>query len=475
MTAPYVGRPADAIHEALDRGLHRLAALGGDLVEHANSIGTILWSPPRVVIVGRLKAGKSTLVNALIGAPVAETAALEATNVVTVYQDGAPSRAEVVGLDGRRHHVAVQPRQRPQLPLPTTDIAFVDRWLPSAALRALTLIDTPGLSTLTVANDAATRRVTIDGFEQTRTASVDADAAVFMFDAAPRRDEIEFLSKLPLTPLNVLGVLSRADSFGEGALGRRDSLEHAREHATRLTSQLSESVSAVLPISGLMAQTSHTGMLTEQLTEALARLRGMGTLDVVRLFDGDADSVLPVQLREQLLGLVGEYGVLHGRQIATNGAAALNHWLAARSGIADLHHALTASVTRFAILHRAHRILDRLDQLAFSHPARDRIRSLAAELRTEPALHPVAVMEDYQRMLRTDPLAAVTEELRTILTATSAAGQVGLPADAPAHAVNAEARRRLGMAQQRSLSTVSAAEDAAIVTLIRSYTPLITR
>ena len=56
----------DPVHAVLDRGLRQLAGLGGDLVEHANSIGTILWSPPRVVIVGRLKAGKSTLVNALV-------------------------------------------------------------------------------------------------------------------------------------------------------------------------------------------------------------------------------------------------------------------------------------------------------------------------------------------------------------------------------------------------------------------------
>ncbi|PBI89385.1 hypothetical protein BKP42_57980 [Rhodococcus erythropolis] len=57
-----------AVRTALDRGLHSLAALGGDLVDHANRIGAILWSPPRVVIVGRLKAGKSTLVNADRGA-----------------------------------------------------------------------------------------------------------------------------------------------------------------------------------------------------------------------------------------------------------------------------------------------------------------------------------------------------------------------------------------------------------------------
>ncbi|WAC57051.1 GTPase [Gordonia sp. SL306] len=475
MNAPRPGARVDTdpVHATLDHGLHQLASLGGDLAAHANAIGTILWSPPRVVIVGRLKAGKSTLVNALIGAPVAETAALEATNVVTVYQDGSPSRAEVVGVDGRRHPVAVHRDHAIRLPLETPNIQFVDRWLPSAALRQLTLIDTPGLSTLTVANDSATRRVMIDGFEQTRTASIDADAAVFLFDAAPRSDEIDFLSQLPFTPLNMLGVLSRADSFGEGALGRVDPLSHAARHATRMADRLSDTVSAVVPISGLMAQTSHTGMLTEQLAGALARLQGMAPLDVVRTFDNDdADSVLPLPMREHLLGLLGEYGVLNGRQIAAGGAAALNAWLTERSGVGGLHRALNASTARFAILHRAHRILARLDQLAFTHPAREHIRSLTMQLRSSPALHLVSVLEDYQRMLRTDPQATVTEELHTILVATSAAGRVGLPDQAPAHAVSAEARRRLATAQQRSLATSSAAEDAAIVTLVRTYTPL---
>ncbi|MDY6809716.1 MAG: GTPase [Actinomycetota bacterium] len=465
----------DPVHATLDRGLHQLAALGGDLATHANSIGAILWSPPRVVIVGRLKAGKSTLVNALIGAPVAETAALEATNTVTVYQDGSPSRAEVVGVDGRRHPVAVGAHPRVSLPLPTPDIAYVDRWLPSAALRRLTLIDTPGLSTLTVANDAATRRATIDGFEQTRGASIDADAAVFLFDAAPRTDEIDFLSQLPFTPLNMLGVLSRADSFGEGPFGRRDPLGHAAEHAVRMARQLSATVSTVVPISGLMAQTSHTGMLTEQHAAALGRLRSMPALEVIRTFDTDeADEILPLSVRVQLLGLLGEYGVLNGREIAAGGAAALNAWLTDRSGIGGLMRALDATTTRFAILHRAHRILARLDQLAFTHPAREQIRSLAAQLRATPALHPVTVLEDYQRMLRTDPQAAVTDELRTVLTATTPAGRLGLPDEAPPPAVAAEAARRLAHAQQRSLATGSAAEDAALVTLIRTYTTLTT-
>lgn len=469
MTAP------DPIHGALDAGLHHLASLGGDLPHHANEIGAILWSPPRIVVVGRLKAGKSTLVNALIGAPVAETAALEATNVVTVYQDGSPSRAEVVGLDGARHPVGVHHDRVTRLPLESPEIRYVDRWLPSAALRRMTLIDTPGLSTLTTANDAATRRVMIDGFEQTQGASVDADAAVFLFDAEPRADEVEFLSSLPFTPLNMVGVLSRADAFGLGALGPRDPIAHAAEHSQRLAGRLSNLVSTVVPISGLMAQTSHTGKLTEHHAAALARLEPLSRIDILRVFDDDAaPSDVPLPMRIELLELLGEYGVLNGRTIAKSGAAALNAWLAERSGVGRLTGQLESSTSRFAVLHRAHRILERLDRLAFTHPARDQIRSIAAGLRTTPALHLVTVMEDYQRMLATDPRAAATEELGTILAATSIPERVGLPADAPAHAVVAEAHRRLATAQQRSLATSSAAEDAALVTLIRTYTDLTT-
>lgn len=465
----------DPIHVALDRGLRQLAALGGDCVAQANSIGAILWSPPRVVVVGRLKAGKSTLVNALIGAPVAETAALEATNVVTVYQDGAPSRAEVVGLDGTRRPAALGPASGVESPLFAGDIAYVDRWLPSAALREQTLIDTPGLSTLTVANDAATRRVTIDGFEQTRNASVDADAAVFLFDAAPRADEIEFLNRLPFTPLTTLGVLSRADSFGEGAWGRRDPLDHARQHAVRLAARLGDVVSEVVPVSGLMAQTSHTGLLTERHAASLARLHGVGRLDVLRIFDSadPAAGPIPPAERVELLGLLGEYGVLNGRGIAAGGgAAALNAWLADRSGLAALRRALRASTARFAVLHRAHRILARLDRLAFDHPARDHIRTIAATLRADPALLPVTVLEDYQRMLDTDPQSPVTDELRTILTATGPAGRVGLAETTPPGEIAVRAQRLLAAAQQRTLATRSAAEDAALVTLIRIYTML---
>ena len=53
-------------------------------------------------IAGRLKAGKSTLVNALIGRRVAPTEVGECTRVVTQFRYGTADRVDVVRRDGAR-------------------------------------------------------------------------------------------------------------------------------------------------------------------------------------------------------------------------------------------------------------------------------------------------------------------------------------------------------------------------------------
>ena len=358
------------------------------------------------------------------------------------------------------------------MPIEEERIAYVNRWLPSAAIRNLTFIDTPGLATLTTRNETATRRVLIDGFEQTRTASVDADAAVFLFDSTPRADELAFLQELPLSPLNTLGVLSRADGFGEGALGGRDPIDHAAHHAGRVARRLAHAVSAVVPISGLMAQTSHTGALSEHHARTLAALSTLDPESLVDELDRDGDGVIAAGVRDELLDLLGEYGVLHGRMIARDGAAALNHWLSQRSGVPQLHQLMQSSLSGFALLNRARRVVDYVDQLAYNHPARDQIRLIVHQMRTSPAMLRVALLDDLQKLLVADPYSALVDEIKTLLTAPDIAGCVGLSSDADARAVHAAATARLAAAQARALSTVTAAEDAALVDVARAYSAI---
>ena len=60
-----------------------------------------LDEPLRVAIAGKVKAGKSTLLNALVGEQVAPTDAGECTRVVTWYRDGPSPRITVQPTDAR--------------------------------------------------------------------------------------------------------------------------------------------------------------------------------------------------------------------------------------------------------------------------------------------------------------------------------------------------------------------------------------
>ena len=83
-----------------------------------------LDEPLRVAIAGKVKAGKSTLLNALVGEELAPTGAGECTRIVTWYRDGItyratlePTTAEPPGAlhPRRRGH-----RHRPRRRRPTT-------------------------------------------------------------------------------------------------------------------------------------------------------------------------------------------------------------------------------------------------------------------------------------------------------------------------------------------------------------------
>src|SRR3954469_9616573 len=72
------------------------ATVDGPLRDAVSAVRADLDEPLRVALVGRVKAGKSTLLNALIGRRVAPTDVSECTRVVTWFSYNSADRAEVV-------------------------------------------------------------------------------------------------------------------------------------------------------------------------------------------------------------------------------------------------------------------------------------------------------------------------------------------------------------------------------------------
>ena len=458
----------------LTQAIDALESGGPELVGPASELREMVTRPPRVAIAGRLKSGTSTLVNALTQHHIAATDSVECTMAVSMYLDGAPARAEVVGLDGQVDRVSLGQGPLDHLPRPLDEVDYVRQFVPNASLQRLSLIDTPGTATLTVDNEQRTRRMLIDGAKDTRRASAWADCVVFLSDSAPREDERVFLSQLGMTPLTTMGVLSRADSFGAGAFGTQDPIQLAGVHAARIAEQLGSAVRTVLPLSGLLAESALVGQVTERVARsaaALAHLDRDGVLDVIEV--DDPSIIVPgftAAMRDELLDVLGEYGVMVGRSVAhAQGAVGLMQWMRDVSGIDSLTDLLTGDNAYFAVLQRAVRMLDALEDLSNNYAVRDHVRWVQEILLGQPQMHEVLLYRSYRDTYVSTPDSSLLGPLRQAITAATSAEVAGLSPSADPASVRARHEQELGRLQQLAMTPLSAAEDEARERLIIAH------
>jgi len=270
------------------------------------------WDGPlRVAFAGRVKAGKSTLLNALVGERLAATDATECTRIVTSYVNGPATRAWA-------YPFGTEPVQVPFVraggqtridlgALSVDDVAQLVVETPNGRLERLTLIDTPGIGSARREVSARTEAFLVDS-------APGADAVLYLMRHLHTAD-VGFLSSMSdehdagTSPVNAVGVLSRADEI---AGGREDSLEVAGRIAAQYAAdaRVRALVQTVVSVSGLLALAS-TG-LQERQHAAVVALAGAPTsllLSADRLLDARPEVGPSREVRAELLDVLGLFGV----------------------------------------------------------------------------------------------------------------------------------------------------------------------
>lgn len=419
-----------------------------------------LDEPLRIAIAGKVKAGKSTLLNAMVGEQVAPTDAGECTQVVTWYRDGPAPRIVAHPVQGGTVSLPVDRRDGSLvIDLQGHSADELDRLVvdwPAQSLRETTLIDTPGTGSLSTGTSLRTVRF-LHPDDETPT---DADAVVYLMRQLHASDA-EFLEAFRdqgvarAASVNTVAVISRADEIGGG---RPDAMISARGVAARYRTEpaLRGLCQNVVAVAGLLAQTGRT--LRQNEFAALRELAGgvREDLDAALLtadrFTADDGAVLRaapglgVPERQALLRRFGMFGLrvstLLVRQ-GTDSPAALAAELVRRSGLADLQQVLHQQFAQRRDLLKARSALLALDRLLRSDP-RPGTSGLAAEVeRIFAGAHEFTELR-LLAALRSGEVVlteSVRSEAEQLLGASGAAPAVrlGLPPDAGREHVRATA------------------------------------
>jgi hypothetical protein len=413
----------------------------------ARAIVDRLQGPLRVAIAGRVKAGKSTLLNALVGERLAPTDAGECTKLITVYQRGAGYDVTAHLRDDSTRSLTFQ-RSNGALTielgsLREADVARLDVSWPTSSLQSITLIDTPGLASV---NDENSRR-TREFLEADGDGPGEADAVIYLMRHAHRTD-VAFLdafmdrSVSAASPVNAVAVLSRADEIGAGRL---DAMESAARIAQRYAAdgQLRTLCAAIVPLSGLVAETGLT--LREDETAALRTLAATDPAVLEQMlmsadqFCEVSASELTVEWRRDLLDRLGVFGLRVAVDEIRSGrsttAAQLGAALVRTSGLPSLRELIGSHFGPRARVLQARSGLLALRAVVRRMAATD--ATVAADLDRELERIEASTLEFAQMRslhLIASGVAAfdapTASELRSLLSAHGAAAALGLAPDA---------------------------------------------
>lgn len=262
-----------------------------------------LEKPMQVAIIGKIKASKSTLVNAILGSDnVVQTGGMELTyNVSWLKYSEFDKSAKVYFKDGRRERAISKDEWTVWANAYAEDdiknnISYMEISFDNPMLKQINIIDTPGL--LSGGIDAQN---TIDFLSKEENKP---DAIVVLFAGALHEEIAKVIDSfqnsneqnLSFTPLNTIGVLSKIDLEWKPFQSMEQPLDKAKQTCKRVLNDPNTNslFYNIYPLNSLLSIASFS--ITEQDIELIKRLsnRSLGELEgslmIINDFISDIDS-----------------------------------------------------------------------------------------------------------------------------------------------------------------------------------------
>lgn len=448
-------------------------------VEVLDAYNRRLREPLRLAVAGMVKAGKSTILNALIGEQIAPTDAGECTRVVTWYRHARSARITAHLRSGGQTRLPVKRSSGALVidlgPLTAEEVEWIDVEWPSESLRSTVLIDTPGIASLS--EEVSARSVRFLAPEKTPST---ADAILYLLRHIHASD-VKFLEAFHDTAagasetVNAVAVLSRADEVGSG---RIDSLVSASRIADRYRrdGELRSLALGCIPVAGLLAEGAKT--LRENEFAAFRELAGLDRavrdrllISVDRFVRPTDQTILSVAQRRQLLARFGIFGVRLATTLVRSGAdtsSELAERMVQQSGLTDVQRFVTDQFRGRAYALKARGVLAGLDELLRERPREGTATLLAGLERITAGSHDLrelSILAELRTAATDLPPAAVAEAERLVGgSGTAALTRLGLPDTAGASEVRIRIDETLGRWRAISESPLS---DRATVDLCR--------
>jgi hypothetical protein len=244
----------------------RESRLPGDMGSQIERLIGQVDQPCEVAVVGRVKAGKSTFINALLGAQdeLAKVGATETTATINYFRYGQPDPSKPVRCywqNGTSEDVTrefLNSLQGNDLEtLQRADgIHHLEYRLPNRYLEHVVLVDTPGLGAVVDEHQNRTadymhlyRQLRKRHDLETQELDSKADAVIYLTNAVALVTDRDFLHEFGQVTggrskaLNAIGVMARIDEQPD-ILARRGSL------AAKTARQLEQHLNTVVPVSG---------------------------------------------------------------------------------------------------------------------------------------------------------------------------------------------------------------------------------